>query len=42
MGRSQPAPSGPPAGWYPSTQSQGATMMWWDGAHWTEHFKPDR
>ncbi len=34
-----PAPAGPPAGWYPSPQQRGATQ-WWDGAKWTEHFKP--
>ena len=34
-----PAPSGPPAGWYPSPTQQGATQ-WWDGVRWTEHFKP--
>ncbi|NBH04372.1 DUF2510 domain-containing protein [Amycolatopsis sp. SID8362] len=33
------APTGPPAGWYPSPQQQGATQ-WWDGVRWTEHFKP--
>jgi hypothetical protein len=34
-----PAPAGPPAGWYPSPTQQGATQ-WWDGARWTEHFRP--
>jgi hypothetical protein len=33
------APTGPPAGWYPSPRQQSATQ-WWDGSRWTEHFKP--
>ncbi|GLY35301.1 hypothetical protein Amsp01_013250 [Amycolatopsis sp. NBRC 101858] len=32
------APTGPPAGWYPSPQRPSATQ-WWDGSRWTEHFK---
>src|SRR4051794_32074015 len=27
----------PPAGWYPDSDSPGATRRWWDGHAWTEH-----
>lgn len=32
----QPAPAGPPAGWYPDPSGH-PVLRWWDGFRWTEH-----
>lgn len=35
-GRQSPAPTQPPAGWYPDPWRQSA-QRWWDGSQWTQH-----
>lgn len=36
-----PAPSGPPAGWYPDPNGT-AEERWWDGTQWSQHVQNRR
>ena len=35
-----PAPTAPPASWYPDPQGSPGSQRYWDGVQWTEHRHP--